>query len=617
MDIEELLHQLDKCDCPSPSRIAMELMELLQREDASVNDAAAIVRCDPVLSAKTLKLANSILYRGLRPSVAIEDAVMRIGLQALSRLALGLSLISANADVADGFDLQRYWSAALARAIAMQAFGRQLGGWSTTELFTLGLLSDIGRLMLACAAPQETAAVIQTALTHGELLEQEREQFGFDHLRLSATLLRRWSFPDIMIAAVEPGSSASQTSGNLRLNTLCAMLDAARALSESVEGLRVEANATRLRRRCEHLGIDAETLDGIFQEIEAEWRQLAELFDIELSAEAEEKLSRLYHPGQSNGEHPLAVRVLVVDDDPSGRALLRRFLEPAGYEVLEAANADDAIAVMQHSLPRILLLDWIMPGMDGLELCRSLRKQFGARLYVLILSARIDGSHTIEALEAGANDFLVKPVARKLLLAKLQTAQHSVELMLALEEEHRLNEQTQRELTRLNDELRQAAMRDELTGLPNRRAFDNHMREAWEQARRHELPIACIMLDIDHFKQVNDEHGHDAGDRALQALAALLRTHSRAGDRAARYGGEEFVLLCLNSELDGAAQLAERLRSEAQALRGDFPQITLSAGVAQMTADMQEPAELLRAADQSLLEAKRSGRNRVIAAQPR
>lgn len=616
MNIETLLQQLDKSDRPSPSGIVLELMQLLQRDDSGVNEASAIVRRDPVLSAKTLKLANSILYRGLRPSVAIEDAVMRIGLQALSRLALGLSLIGAHSDLADGFDLQRYWSAALLRALAMEALGRRLGGWSAPELFTLGLLGDIGRLMLACAAPGEIAALDQATLTYHERLEQERERFGFDHLALSAILLRRWSFPDIMIAAIDPDFHAAPSSGNPRLNALQAMLDAAGTLAESAEGLSVAANSKRLQRLCGQLGLDVETLDKIFQDIESQWRELATLFDIELSEEAEQKLARLRLTGQADGEHTHASSVLVVDDDPGERALMRRFLTPAGYDVLEAANADEAIALMQHSLPRIALLDWVMPGMDGLELCRNLRQQFGGRLYLLMLSAHIDGDYAIQALEAGANDFLAKPISRKLLLAKLRTARQAVDLILALEEAHRLNEQTQRQLKRLNDELRQAAMLDELTGLPNRRAFDQHLREAWEQARRHALPLACIMLDIDQFKRVNDEHGHDVGDRALQALGGLLRTHARAGDRVARYGGEEFALLCLNSDGDGAAQLAERLRQSIEQLRGDFPPITISAGVAQMTADMREPAELLRAADQRLLQAKRRGRNRVIVAQP-
>ena len=251
--------------------------------------------------------------------------------------------------------------------------------------------------------------------------------------------------------------------------------------------------------------------------------------------------------------------------------------------------------------------------MNGIELCRRLRAEFGARLYLLILTAHFDGAHTLEALEAGANDFLTKPFSRKVLLAKLQMAASMVGFVAELEEEHQSSQQTQRELSRMNEELRRVVVKDELTGLANRRALDNQLRSAWAQAQHHDHPLACIMLDIDHFKQINDDFGHDAGDRALRGVAELLQTHSRTGDLAVRYGGEEFVLICPHSDLCGSLQLAERIRTRVQALRGDFPAITLSAGVAQMTSEMSTPEQLLRAADQALLTAKRQGRNRVMA----
>ena len=616
MQIDALLIQLDKGHCPSPSQVALDLLDLLQNPSAGVNEAAAVVRLDPVLTAKTVKLANSVLYRGLRPTVAVDDAIMRIGMQALARLALGLSLIDVSAAVAEHFDLARYWNSALARAIAMQALAQRVGGWSTAELFTLGLLCDIGRLTLACAAPEECAEVALACTTPEELRHSEQLHFGFDHRQLSAALLRRWSFPELMTAAIDPKQASDGLRGNARFTSLLAILDLARSAGEWIEGLRSEDHVGMLQQRCEAWGFDPQLLDDVLDEIGNEWQEMSRLFELELPSEAQAKIERLRHGLTTayprNRDAP-APRVLVVDDDPASRNLLRRILEPNDYEVLEAADADSAMAVMYQSTPRIAVVDWVIPGMNGIELCRRLRAEFGARLYLLILTAHYDGAHTLEALEAGANDFLTKPFPRKVLLAKLQMAASMVGFVAELEEEHQSSQQTQRELSRLNEELRRVVVKDELTGLANRRALDNHLRSAWAQAQHHDHPLACIMLDIDHFKQINDDFGHDAGDRALRGVAELLQTHSRTGDLAVRYGGEEFVLICPHSDLCGSLKLAERIRAQVQELRGDFPAITLSAGVAQMTSAMSAPEQLLRAADQALLAAKRQGRNRVMA----
>lgn len=617
MQIDALLIQLDKGRCPSPSRVALDLLDLLQSRTAGVNDAAAIVRLDPVLTAKTVKLANSVLYRGLRPTVAVDDAIMRIGMQALARLALGLSLIEANAALAEHFDLGRYWTSALARAIAMQALARRLGGWSTAELFTLGLLCEIGRLTLACAAPEESEELALACATPEELRRSEQLHFGFDHRQLSAALLRRWSFPELMTAAIDPEHAPDALRGKTRFTSLLAILDLARSTGEWIEGLRDEHHVGMLRQRCEAWGFDLELLDAVLDEIESEWQGMAGLFELDLSDDAREKFERLRHHltnSYPSGPSAQPARVLVVDDDPASRNLLRRVLEPNAYEVLEAADADAALAIMYQSAPRVAIIDWVLPGMDGIELCRRLRAEYGARLYLLVLTAHHDGAHTLEALEAGANDFLTKPFPRKVLLAKLQTAASMVEFVAGLEEEHQSSQQTQLELSRMNKELREVVIKDELTGLANRRALDGYLRTAWAQAQHHDQSLACIMLDIDHFKQINDEFGHDAGDRALRAVAELLQAHSRTDDLAVRYGGEEFVLVCPHSDLCGTLKLAERIRARVQELRGDFPAITLSAGVAQMTEDMESPEDLLRAADQALLAAKRHGRNRVIEA---
>ncbi|MBU2753167.1 diguanylate cyclase [Acidithiobacillus sp. CV18-2] len=615
MTMNDFLRYLDDCDCPSPPRLALELLDLLDRPEVSVRDIAERVRRDPILAAKTLKLANSALYRGLRPVVAIEDAVMRIGLAVLARLAIGLSLTQQRPVLSRFLDLPRYWSAALVRATAMQALARAVGSWSPPELFTIGLLAEIGTLILACAAPEPYGRILKNSNDLVERLEKEQTEFGFDHRQLSAALLVRWGLPGFMAEAVSSDNTGA-SSHVVRSQELRAMLNIARWFGDYADGSCAE-NAPPPERLLAKLGQHDDLMDRIRTEIEGEWQDLSDLFDLDPPADVRSRLQQLTHPEAlplvgSARDACRTVRVLVVDDDGDSRALLRRILEPAGYEVLEATDAESAMELMQQFLPRVLILDWVLPGMDGPSLCQCLRQKFGGRLYILVFSAIMDGGHAVEALDAGANDFLEKPVSRKFLLAKLKNARAAVELTQSLEDIQYQSRESQRELLLLNEALRQVAAHDDLTGLHNRRSIDQYLKEAWETALRYGSRLAVIMLDVDHFKRVNDEHGHDAGDRALCALAKVLKEHVRSSDRVARWGGEEFVIVCSNSGAEEAQQLAERLRSAAEGLNGDFPSITLSGGVAERVPEMSSPDDLLRAADQALLHAKRDGRNRII-----
>lgn len=589
MTMNDFLRYLDDCDCPSPPRLALELLSLLDRPEVSVRDIAERVRRDPILAAKTLKLANSALYRGLRPVVAIEDAVMRIGLAVLARLSIGLSLTQQRPAISRFFDLPRYWSAALVRATAMQALARAVGSWSPPELFTIGLLAEIGTLILACAAPEPYGRILENSSDLVERLEKEQAEFGFDHRQLSAALLARWGLPGFMAEAVSSDDTGA-SSHVVRSQELRAMLNIARWFGGYADGSCVE-NAPPPERLLAKLGQHDDLMDRIRKEIEGEWQDLTDLFELDPPADVRGRLQQLTHPDalallSSSSMACRTVRVLVVDDDGDSRALLRRILEPAGYEVLEATDAESAMELIQQFLPRVLILDWVLPGMDG--------------------------GHAVEALDAGANDFLEKPVSRKLLLAKLKNARAAVELTQSLEDAQFQSRESQRELLLVNEALRQVAAQDDLTGLHNRRSIDQYLKEAWETALRYGSRLAVIMLDVDHFKRVNDEHGHDTGDRALRALAKILKDHARSSDRVARWGGEEFIIVCSNSGAEEAQQLAERLRTAAEGLTGDFPSITLSGGVAERAPEMSGPDDLLRAADQALLQAKREGRNRII-----
>jgi diguanylate cyclase (GGDEF)-like protein len=325
--------------------------------------------------------------------------------------------------------------------------------------------------------------------------------------------------------------------------------------------------------------------------------------------------------------------ILAVDDDPVNLRVLSNQLELHGFRVRTAADGAAALAWLDSTAGQqtaVVLLDVMMPRMNGFELCRALRERFSStELPVLFLTARNQERDILRGFSVGGNDYLPKPLARGELLARVRTHATLVEHSRALraltrELEQRVAERTH-ELEQAHAEMKQLAMRDGLTGAFNRRYLDEALARYWRQALRQAQPLAALMLDIDFFKQYNDDYGHQQGDRCLQAVATVLMAQARrGGDLVARYGGEEFFVITQNTAAQ-ASVLAERIRAAVAALglehRGSkiADHITLSIGVAAVVPQLhQEPAggaeDLVARADAALYVSKRQGRNRVTLA---
>lgn len=614
MQIEALLQRLDKGGYPSPSRSTLALTELLQQDNAGIADAAKLIRVDPILTAKIIKIANSAIYGKYRRIMGIEEALMRIGLKMVVPLALGLTLASKTFSTPPNFDLRRFWAGSLLRAIAMHALAARTDEWPAADVFTIGLLCEIGSLFMACSAPAETAALASQNLPVAALLDQEKALFGFDHRQLSAALLRHWRVPENIVLALESqrniadATSSAERTGRLR--TLRAIIEDGRNIASWVLTGAPAQSMTLLQSAARSWWFPDAQFERIISEITAEWEEIADIFDQTISPDLVQKLEALRETlitGRLNPQPSVPGPILLVANQTRDLNLLQQTLKPEGYNIIRADSADDAIILLYQQAPCIIILDWDMPGITGAELCVRWRREFGPRIYLLVLADTHHGDCTAEAIEAGANDIISKPPSDNILVAKLAIAAQMVTFMAGLE-----NSCT--DLTHQNHSLQALASKDVLTGLANRRGAQEFLSENWRHAIRHQHPLSCIMLDIDYFKQVNDEHGHDVGDRVLRALGGLLLKNSRSGDLIARVGGEEFLILCPQSDELKASLYAERLCQEAAQMQGDFPLITLSAGVAQMQPDMDNPDALLRAADQALLLAKRRGRSQIIIA---
>ena len=257
----------------------------------------------------------------------------------------------------------------------------------------------------------------------------------------------------------------------------------------------------------------------------------------------------------------------------------------------------------------IVVLDWMMPELDGLAICRRLKSDgLPGYRYVIMVTAKTEKDDIVQALEAGADDYMKKPVHGDELLARIRAGERIVRM--------------ERSLLDAYEVARNQAHRDQLTGLFNRRHFDKALAEALQLARRKCMSVALLMMDLDRFKDVNDLHGHTVGDEVLRQVAKVVAVEGREGkDIPARYGGEELAVIAPDTNLMGAESLAERIRTKVAALRvaaGDaLVSVTLSAGVAVFDgrlAGPQDPARaLIEAADQRLYQAKHAGRNRVAA----
>jgi diguanylate cyclase (GGDEF)-like protein len=298
------------------------------------------------------------------------------------------------------------------------------------------------------------------------------------------------------------------------------------------------------------------------------------------------------------------ILVLLVEDSAAIRALVRRMLAAGGHTVLEAAGGAAALAACREHQPDVVLLDVEMPEMSGWDVLAAMKSDADLRdVPVVFLTGRSDTADMVDGLRLGAHDYLRKPCEPTELLARVQAAARVKRL--------------QDELRQRNEELDLISRTDSLTGLHNRRHVEEYLTRLVSLARRNAEPIAVLIIDIDRFKSVNDGHGHDAGDAVLREVAARLVGSLRLEDMVGRWGGEEFLVVLPNTSIQGAAELAERLRrvvaEEPCGLPGGGAmRVTISLGCAASVIDDAET--LVRSADAAMYQAKESGRDRVVAA---
>lgn len=622
-------------ELPSPKGIALSIARMSQRGDASLAELARLVQGDPALVGRLVRAANGTLAPGARPVVALRDALAVLGMAAVRNLAMGFSLISSSGEgLCRSFPYARFWTGSVIRAIAMQRILTRLRTAGVEESFSVGLLAGIGALGLASVFPAQYSRVLDEA--RGDplaLLDLERQAFAMTHVELSAAMLADWGMPRFFVAAVLRHESAlSLPAGEVsREYSLTLALGLARALENACmtddlsRGAALDA-ARALAARMEWV---PEQVSALYEDVAADWKEWSAMLPVDaytlpgLSASPEPVLevqpeppSAPIGPAANDAPGGDGLRVLVVEDDAATRLTLQTLLVRGGYRV---ATAEDGVHGMECALefqPHIMVVDWMMPQMNGLELTRTLRQtRLGRNIYIIVLTSHEEDARLVEAFESGVDDYMVKPLRPRVLEARLRAGQRLVRMQRELETEREEIRRYAAELGVSNRRLQEVSLTDALTGFPNRRYAMERIGQEWAIAQRSNRALSCMLIDVDHFRQINETYGRDVADRVLEQTARAIRACMRAQDVVCRTGGDEFLIVCPDTDLQQAQACAQRVVTGVAAVPVQAGRLRLkssiSVGVAERLPAMPDADALLTLADQALLAAKKAGRNCV------
>ncbi|SHO49776.1 diguanylate cyclase [Desulfopila aestuarii] len=607
---------------PSPSKVATEVIRLCYSESSSLQDIANVVETDPALSAKFLKYANSALMGTMVPITSIQRAAVRIGIRGMASMALSFSFLSQqNKCECREFNYHRYWSKSLAHAIAARALAQKSKNLDPDELFTCALLSHIGELALATAFPEEYVEILARSLGTKEMLEEEQRIFEIHHHNLSAEMFTDWGLPKLFGQAVRIHESyVADEEENEELAELAEILHLSLQIANiCVLDLPLSISFDAVEKLAENYGIAAKEFGAFFEQIVLTWQEWGYLFQIPTQQ------CPLYHQlktldansieAQVRSRPETEILLLAVDDDPLTLLNLTRILGSESRQIITAENGKQALQIALEKRPEMVITDWRMPQMDGLELCMALRQETTTQhTYIIMLTGAEADDELVQAFDAGADDYVVKPFTPKVLEARIRGGERLIRYQRKINRDREVIQKYAVRLGVANRKLH--TMTDALTGLPNRRNAMARLKDVVAESSRYGEKLSCIMIDVDHFKNINDTHGHDNGDLVLKEVAQIFSKNARSYDMVSRMGGEEFLVISTRSDREESLQLAERLRAavEKHVMElggGTVAQVTISAGVASWRDEYANGGELIKAADDALYRAKKNGRNRV------
>ena len=326
--------------------------------------------------------------------------------------------------------------------------------------------------------------------------------------------------------------------------------------------------------------------------------------------------------GPNRSEEDYKIMVLLVDDQAIvGEAIRRALMNEPNIDFHFCSRAEDAMRTAEQTRPTVILQDLVMPGMDGLTLARQYRANpITSDIPIIVLSSKEDPEIKRDAFASGVNDYMVKLPDRIELIARIRYHSRSYINLLQRDAAYRALRESQQQLQQSNFELQRLTNTDGLTGIANRRYFDDYLSAEWRRAKREQLQLSMLIIDVDNFKLYNDGYGHVAGDDALKQIARTIDSGTmRPADMSARFGGEEFAVILPSTDAQGALASAQKICADIENLHlahaGSVISewMTVSIGAATLVPQQnEEPIQLIKLADQCLYRAKQAGKNRVV-----
>ncbi len=599
---------------PSPNGVALAIMELWDDERATVAQMARLVQTDPALSGRVLKLANSAA-KSHRPIVAIPEAIIRVGMQTVGQLAVAFSLIDSRSDGhCRGLDYQAYWSHCLLMAVLSRRLAQATRVGPPEDLFACGLLARVGILALATIYPEEYAQLLDA--DPDDPAAEERRRFGTDHNELSEAMMISYRVPRTLAEPARyhetPEHSGFDTSS--RPAQLTNVLHLAHRLAAiSINWQQEQSNQTIVNLPlAAKVGLDEDELADLFNEAVAEWKEWSKLLYLPTSELvcyeqlADERESEV-PVGASN---PAKLRAIILEESDQTETL-KSSLSQLGVVVQVCSDRNTVLRAAIAFRPHLLFL----PAKNH-SLCRLIRStSWGNSVYVFSVTDTRHKPAIIDCLEAGADNLITADIPLDELGAYLLPVRRLLDIDRAWRHDRRELRRIAKELALSHRQQQILSLTDSLTNLPNRRAAMEAIKRAWSRSQRSGAPLTVVMIDIDHFKSINDRHGHAVGDRVLSAVANLLKQAARQDETIARIGGEEFLLIGANCGLQEMLVAAERLRTKLSSAEipelGAGQSLTVSLGVAEKEDHFSDHDMLLNAADKALYAAKSGGRNRI------
>ena len=608
---------------PSPSGVALELIRLIQKGSATVEEIAKLVQMDPALTGRLIQFANSAFAGAPRPVAAVIEAVMRLGAHTVRQFALSLSVVSANRSGACSvFDYEGFWGSAMARALAAQAISARYRCVAPQEAFTCALLSEIGRLALASVYPQEYAECLNCTQdgSDDQLLEHEQERFSIDHRQLSLGLLKDWGFPEVLINAValHHRKDSPVSAENSREERFAAQLRLAAHIGRFcvIDAKVRDALLEEIMPMAQALGLNQSDLNDLGNELAQQWHAWSQVLNIR--AVGIPAFAPTPADNRSNAEPAVAagIKILLINEDLRELRLLADKMLEQGDTVYTARDGGEGLKLVINEKPQMIISDWRASPLDGARFCKTLRSlEFGRQIYVILLTSVKNEEVLLQAFDAGADDFIVNPVQDRVLAARIHGGKRVIQLQKDLAREQEETRRCVSELAIANRRLEIMAMTDSLTNIPNRRYAFTRLDEEWAIWLRTGRPLTVMVLDLDHFKAINDSLGHAIGDQILVHTVKTIRATLRSSDVVCRLGGEEFIVIASNTDVTAANLLAERVRTTVERHQIETinlrKPLTISVGIAVSNAQAANGNDLLDQADQALYQAKGAGRNRL------